>query len=173
METEKISAVVPNEKELEDIITQLLSESVARSDISVQGDAEKLKDKYGVSFVKPKVILDSSYPPTQEPYMRDDFGWVIGFSFALPLFICLILGIFIVGDIRSNSDIFLYGFLSALLGTMIGLAIAVPVKKNHDKRIRKQEKKGGFVMWVITHSKQQTQQVKEIFKNHHIKSIQV
>lgn len=165
--TEKISAILSNEEELELVITQLIAESVARSDISVQGTPEQLKDKYGICFIDPEVIQKSEYPAVNEPYLNDDFGWIVGFSFAIPLFLCLIIGIFIIGDIRSTADIWLYGILGAIVGAGLGFFIAKSVKLAHEEKIRKQEKKGGYVIWVTTHSKKQHQQVIEILKRHH------
>lgn len=165
--TEKISAIISNEEELEIAITQLIGESVARSDISVQGTPEQLKDKYGVCFIDPEVIQESKNPPIKEPFLNDDFGWVVGFSFAIPLFVCLIIGIFIIGDIRSSSDVWLYGIFGAIIGTILGFFIAKKVKQTHEQRIMKQEKKGGYVLWVTTHSKKQHQQVLKILKRHH------
>lgn len=165
--TDKISAIISNEEELEVVITQLIAESVARSDISIQGTPEQIKDKYGVCFIAPEVIQESNEPPVQDPYLNDDFGWIVGFSFAVPLFICLIIAIFIIGDIRSPTDNWFYGILGAIIGSAIGFMLAKKVKKKHDDRIIKQEKKGGFVIWVTTHSPKQHQQVIKILKRHH------
>lgn len=169
--TEKISAIIRNEEELEIAITQLIAESVARSDISIQGTPEQIKDKYGVCFIDPAVIQKTKEPPVQDPYLNDDFGWVVGFSFAVPLFICLIIAIFLIGDIRSSSDNKFYGVLGAIIGSALGLLLARKVQKKHQDRIIQQEKKGGFVLWVTTHSPQQHQQVIKILKRHHPKHI--
>ena len=99
----KISAIISNEKELEDVITQLIAESVARSDISVQGTPEQINEKYKVYFISPEIIQESRHPPVKDPFLNDDFGWVVSFSFAIPLFICLIIAIFIIGDVLSNT----------------------------------------------------------------------
>lgn len=171
IDTRKVSAIIDNEEELEIAITQLIAESVARSDISVQGTPEQLQEKYGDCFVNPEIIQQSQHPPLTEPYLKDDFNWIVGFSFSIPLFICLIIGIFIIGDVRSAFDILLYGILGAIIGSIIGYLIAKKVKTTHDKRIRKQEKKGGFVLWVTTHSEKQQQQVIKILEKHHPENI--
>ncbi|KGP62467.1 hypothetical protein EP47_14465 [Legionella norrlandica] len=165
--TGTISAIIENEEELEVAITQLIAESVARADISVQGSPEQLKEKYGDRFVAPEIIQESKHPPVREPYLKDDFNWIVGFSFSIPLFICLSIGIFIIGDVRSAFDIFLYGILGAIVGSIIGYIISSKIKNTHDKRIEKQEKKGGFVLWVTTHSQQQQEQVIKILKKYH------
>lgn len=170
--SDKISAIISNEEELEDIINQLIAESVARSDISIQGSPGQLKEKFGTGFIKPEVIQHSRNPPITDPFLDDDFGWVLGFSFAIPLFVCLIIAIFIIGDIRSSYDNWLYGILGTIVGTAIGLFCVNKVKKNHDKKILNQEKKGGYVLWVTTHSKAQHQQVLKILKKHHSGHIQ-
>jgi len=171
--TQKISAVIPSDKKLERVITKLMSESVARADISVQGTPEEIKEKYGVSFIDPELIQDSAYPPTKEPFLNDDFGWVVGFSFAIPFFICLVVAIFIIGDIRSLSDNILFAILGGIVGTAIGLSIAILVKKNHDKKLAQQESKGGFVIWVTTHSDEQYRQVIRILKRYRPENMKI
>ncbi len=165
--SDKISAIIHSDKELEDTINELIAESVARSDISIQGNPEQLKEKFGESFIHPEKIQDSRNPPVTEAFLGDDFGWVVGFSFAIPLFVCLILGIFIIGDVRSTYDIILYGILGAIVGSIIGFFCSRAVKQHHDSKIKKQEKEGGYVLWVTTHSKEQHDQVLKILKKHH------
>ena len=162
-----ISAIISNEDELEDTINQLMTESVARSDISIQGNPQQIKQKFGHEFIKPETIQDSANPPVTEPFLEDDFGWVVGFSFAVPLVICLIIGIFIIGDVRSSYQIWFYAPFSAVIGAAIGFYCAKKVRQRHNTKIRNQEKKGGYVLWVTTHSKEQHDQVLKILKKHH------
>ena len=168
---EKISAIISNEKELEELITQLLAESVARSDISIQASPGKIKEKYGERFINPQTIQESNNPPITDPILEDDFGWVVGFSFAIPLFVCLIFSIFILGDVHSSEDSWYYGTIGAIVGSIIGFLIASYIRKKHKDKIIKQEQKGGFVIWVTTHSETQRQQVISILKKHHPKNI--
>lgn len=165
--TKKISAIVRTESELEDVILQLFDDSVARSDISIQGSPEQIKQRYGDCFIDPKFIQKSKEPPTQEPFLEEDFGWVVGLSFAIPLVICMIVAIFLIGDVRSYSDNWFYGITGIIVGSAVGFLIARTVKKKHDDKIIKQEKEGGFVLWINTHSAKQHQQVLKILKNHH------
>jgi hypothetical protein len=167
MET-KISAVIEDEHTLETIINHLLAESVSRADISIQGSSEQIKAKYGVSYISPIVIQNSSYPPTQEPFMHDDWGWVIGFSFAIPMFLGLIIGVFLVGDIQSTFDNFLFGALGLIIGSAVGIACATFVNKYHHQKTTKQEKKGGFVIWINTHNQTQQVQVMSILKEKNV-----
>lgn len=160
--SKKIWAVMPNEHFLELTINRLLAEAVSRSDISVQGAPEQLKEKYGVSYIDPEVVATSEEPPKTEPYLNDDWGWLLGFSFVIPLFLCIILGVFIIGDIRSYSDIFLYGSLGLIIGSILGFLCLTVVKQRHFRNTKKQESKGGFVLWVTTHTKVQYQQVLDI-----------
>ncbi|MBA2653146.1 MAG: hypothetical protein H0U73_12915 [Tatlockia sp.] len=162
----KISALVSSDKKLEILISELLGNSVARTDISIQGSPEQIKDKYGLCYIDPSVIQSSSNPPMTEPFLEDDFGWVVGFSFSLPFIICLIAGIFIIGDINSTRDNLVYGFLGALIGSLLGLFLSTLIRKRHRQKIKKQEAKGGFLIWINTHtSKQYKQVINILFKN--------
>ena len=168
--TQTTSAIIGLEEELELTIAQLLAESVSRSDISVQGDPGKLKKQYGVAFLSPE-ILQNTHPPVQEAWLKDDEGWVIGFSFALPVFVCLVIGVFVIADIRYNPDIWLYGILGLLVGLVPGYLNARRVKRKREKKLVAQEKQGGFVLWVTTHTPEQHEQVMSILQKHHTTSI--
>lgn len=165
--TEKISAILNTEEELEEVITQLIAKSVSFADISIQGTPTQLKEKYGVQFIDPEVIQNSRRPPKKEAFLQDDFGWVLSYSFAIPFIVCIILGIFIIGDIRSTYDNIFYGIVGAIVGAIIGFVISYSIKLNHDKKIVKQEKAGGYVLWVTTHDQKQHEEVLEILKKHH------
>ncbi|MBA2656305.1 MAG: hypothetical protein H0U70_04890 [Tatlockia sp.] len=168
----KISASIACEDRLEILINELIGKSVARTDISIQGSPAQIKDKFGLAYVEPKVIQSSSNPPMKEPFLNDDFGWVLGFSFAIPLIVCLILGIFVIGDITSIRDNVIFGIIGALIGSILGLFLYSLINKKHNRRIKKQEQKGGYLIWINTHNSQQYQQVMDIlFRNkaHNIK----
>lgn len=169
--TSKISAIVRDEHILEVVIHELLAQSVSRADISVQGAPAKIKEKYGLDYIAPKVVQDSSSPPTEEPFLNDDFGWVVAFSFALPFIVCIIIGIFIIGDVRSNSDNLLYGISGAVIGAIIGYLLARCVKHRHEHKIRQQEEQGGYVLWVVTHTPIQQQEVMHIVQSYNAEHI--
>lgn len=76
-----------------------------------------------------------------------------------------------VSAIRSSYDNWFYGIFGAIVGSAIGYFCAKKVKNNREKKISIQEKKGGYVLWVTTHSKAQHQQVVTILKKHHVEHI--
>ncbi len=169
----KISAVVSSDTELEVIINELIGQAVARHDISVQGAPNEIAERYGIPYVAPEVIQDSRQAPKSEPFMKDDFGWLLGFSFSIPLFIGLVIGIFVIGDVRSISDNFIFGGLGALIGGAIGFALSTTIRNTRKKEVIKQEKKGGFVLWVIVHDEDQVPAVMNILKAHNLADIKV
>lgn len=169
----KISAIISNEHELELIISDLIAQTVGRHDISVQGTPTQLADKYGVPYIAPEVIQDSSNPPQKESFMQDDFAWVLGFSFSIPLVICIIIGIFLIGDIRSTADNIIYGILGAIIGSFIGYVIANAVKNHHERAINLQEKRGGFVLWVTYKTQDQEHEIIAILHKHNALEIKV
>lgn len=166
-----ISAIISTENELELAITELLAESVPRLDISVQGSPQQIKKQYGLSFIAPEIIQNKIHPPIKEPYLKDDMGWIIGFSFAIPFFICLVLGVFVAANIRSTPEVLFYGIIGGLVGAFIGFFIARRVKRKYEDKLIQQEKLGGFVIWVTTHNEAQHEQVMGILKKYHMKNI--
>src|SRR5688572_2618804 len=104
----KISAIVPTEDEMERLVADLTEQMVNRHEISVQGSPEKMTKVFGKPYVRPDIIQHSGSPPTTEPFLKDDFGFVLGFAFSIPFIIGIILGIFVMGDLFSVSDNILY-----------------------------------------------------------------
>lgn len=163
----KITALVASEQGLEFIISELLAKSVARTDISVQGSPELIREKYQVSYIDPGVMQSSTNPPMTEPFLNDDFGWVQGFSFAIPFILCIIISIFIIGDVRSPHDNLFYGFIGGCIGAVVGYIISSKITKRRNQKIQNQEAKGGYLIWITTHTAEQYQEVMNILvKNH-------
>lgn len=171
--THRVSAIISNEENLELIITELLAKTVARHDINIQGTPSQLTDKYGIPYLDPEVIQDSNNPPKQDYFLQDDFAWVEGFSFSIPLFIGLVIGVFIIGDIHSLFDNIVYGLSGAIIGAAIGYLIVTKIKQRHDKTIQLQENRGGFVLWVTASSPEREQEIIDILQQHQVTDIKV
>lgn len=169
----KISAIISNERRLEKVIHRLIQHAVARHDISVQGPPNKMADKFGTHYLKPNNIQESKNPPKQEAFLTDDFGWLIGFAFAIPVFIGVIIGVFIIGDVRSIGDNFLFGILGGIIGAVIGFLLSRKIKQRHEDIAREQEEKGGYVLWITLTGHNQVDDVTTILKKYSAKSITV
>ncbi|KTC85184.1 AtpZ/AtpI family protein [Legionella brunensis] len=168
-----ISAIVISENVLEIIISKLTEKTVARHAISIQGSPTQLSDKYGKPYVKPDTIQESKHPPTKEYFLRDDFGWLVGFTFAIPVFICIVIGVFLIGDVRSPSDNLFYGILGAIVGAIAGAFLAKFVSNQQVEQIRKQERKGGYVLWITATSDKQVNEVIAILQGYNAREIKV
>lgn len=171
--TKTISGVIAHENELDLVINELIEKAVARHDISIQGTSKKLKEKYGESFVNPSTVQHSANPPRSEPFLRDDFWWVVGFSFSIPVVICVILSIFFIGNFNSPSDNLFYGIFGLLVGSLIGWRISSRVKKNHMKKISQQEACGGFTLWVTAHNLEQETLIVNLLKDYRATNIEI
>lgn len=171
--TQKISAIVSSEKKIEELIHQLTQQTVAHHDVSVQGDPASIAKEFGNTAVSPKSIQKNEQAPKKEAYLADDFGWVLGFSFSIPIFIGLIIGIFIIGDVGSLSDNLLFGFLGGLIGGLVGFFLNKLIKANHRHKRKQQEKKGGYVLWVTVTNEEQKTHVMEILKEHGATNIMI
>lgn len=171
--TKKISAIFRNEKKLEKAITELTAETLALHEVSVQGSAAELKERFGKEYIKPETLQKiRSFTPKKEPFMHDDFGWLLGFSFSIPFFIGIVVGLFTGGDLTYYWDNLLYGVIGGIVGGGIGYLCMQLVKKRRFSSINKQEKAGGFVLWAISSDNQQEQAILAIIHKYggeHIK----
>lgn len=172
-----VSAIVNSEEELEQVIGQLERDVVGRHQISVQGSPGELAKCFNAQYLDPEVIQDSDDPPKKEPFLVDDFGWVVGFSLAIPMFICAIVGFLILGEPQSPSDYFLSSaigiILGAAVGALIGMNLIKVIKKQRNTQIGMQEQKGGFVLWVTAMSAEQSMQIISVLKENHARHILV
>ncbi|WED42448.1 hypothetical protein [Legionella cardiaca] len=168
-----ISAIVSSESVLEVIITKLTEKTVARHAISVQGSPGEIQEKYGSPYVKPDKIQESKHPPKKESFLQDDLGWIVAFSFSIPVFICVVIGVFLIGDVRSPSDNLFYGILGAIIGAIAGTLLAKFVSNRQTEQNRRQERKGGFVLWVTVTSDEQMNEVITILEAYHAREIKV
>lgn len=162
----KISAIITSEKKLERVISTLIIKSVDRHAISIQGSPTKISQVFGTPYIGPTTIQASEEAPTKEYFLEDDFGWVVGFSFSIPVFVCMVIGIFVIGDIRSIYDNVVYGALGAVIGTLIGTGLAFLVRKHQLRRIQEQESRGGYVLWITILSPEQEKEVTHILKRY-------
>lgn len=162
--SKKISAIFRDEQQMEIAINALREETIAMHDISIQGAPKEFQERIGVSYIPPETTQKMRNPPKTEPFLQDDFGWLIAFSFSIPLFICIVLGIFVIGDVSSLSDNIIYGVMGALIGGAIGFILSRFIKSLHDNKIQKQENQGGYVLWVTTRDAEQEAKIISILK---------
>ncbi|MDP1604213.1 MAG: hypothetical protein Q8M03_13215 [Legionella sp.] len=171
--TRKISAIISSERRLEKVIQKLTQQTVSLHDVSVQGPPNKIADKFGVRYMEPGIIQQSNHPPTKEPFMDDDFGWVLGFSFSIPMIVGIIIGVFIIGDIHSTSDNYFYGILGAIVGGAIGIVLNKFIQNRHNRINKIQEEKGGFVLWITITKDEQINEVVDILNEYGASNIAV
>ncbi|KTD17523.1 hypothetical protein [Legionella jordanis] len=171
--TRTVSAIFSSESVLEVVINKLTETTVARHDISIQGPPEKMEQTFGKPYVRPDAIQKSANPPKKEHFLRDDFGWVVGFSFGIPVFICVVVAVFLIGDVRSPSDNIFYGVLGGIVGAIVGAFLAKFIKKHQIEQVRKQERAGGFVIWVTVSTDEQINEVVNILNACHAREIKV
>lgn len=169
--TEEISAIVSSEDQLENMITELIKDAVARHDISVQGPPSELLTRYGVSYIDPAIIQHSDNPPKKEVFLWDDFGWVLAFAFSIPVAIFSIFAIVIFNDFQSVITNFFIGIAGGLFGAVIGALVSLFIKKRQDAMVSCQEQKGGFVLWITVSSPDKLKEIISILRKYEATNI--
>lgn len=168
-----ISAIFPDETELEDAIDELEQKIVGRHELSVQGKASALKATFGEPYVDPRILQNTPHPPMREPFLEDDFGWAIGLVFMLPIFVGAALSVFFLGMPELDLHNFIMAVLGGLIGGFIGSIFSQELKIKHHNQIAQQEKKGGFVLWVNASSVPKQKQILSVLKKYHADSIRI
>jgi hypothetical protein len=168
----RISAIVPTEEELERLVSELTEKVVNRHEISIQGSPERLEAVFGKPFIDPHIIQHSQKSPTREPFLMDDFGFVLGFAFAIPFILGIILGVFVYGNIFSVSDNIVYGTLGGLIGAIPGAALAFFLNLHRKNMAKKQEREGGFVVWIEVDSEDKMRDILPFLRKYHAGSIE-
>lgn len=168
-----ISAIFPDETELEDAIDELEQKIIGRHELSIQGKASELKATFGEPYVDPKTLQNTVHPPMREPFLEDDFGWAIGLVFMLPIFVGAALSVFFLGIPELDLHNLIMAVLGGLIGGFFGSIVSQELKIKHRDQITQQEKKGGFVLWVNASSVQKQKQILGVLKKYHADSIKI
>jgi len=168
-----ISAIFPDETELEDAIDELEQKIVGRHELSIQANASKLKEIFGEPYVDPIKLQDTPHPPTREPFLEDDFTWTLGIVLMLPIFVGAGLSVFFLGIPELDLHNLLMAVLGALIGGLVGSIFFKEIKIKHREHIYAQEKKGGFVLWVNASSMKKQKEILSLLKRYHAAHIKV
>ncbi|STX50802.1 Uncharacterised protein [Legionella busanensis] len=172
--TRKISAILSSEHRVERVFNKLTQTTVARHDITIQGNPSDLADKFGTQYLEPDRVQESKDAPKKEPYLADDFGWLKGFTFSIPMFIGLVIGLFIGGDLRDNfTDNLIFGLIGAIIGGAVGYIISRLITHRREKAHRTQANQGGFVIWVNITNENQIEEVMDVLKQYGATNIKI
>ncbi len=167
----KITALFRSEPRLEKVIQKLTEKAVAHHDISVQDAPQKIINTFGVNTIDSMNLQNNQQTPTKEPFLSDDRNLLISFSFSIPLFIGLVIGVFIIGDVRILADNIIFGFLGAVIGGVVGFICSKYVRRISANKTKFQQKNGGFLLWVTVHDNETVPVVMDILKKHNAENI--
>lgn len=169
----EISAIVKKPKTLEKIVNALLSNSFAMHDIHIQETPEELKKVVGEKYPDPKQLKKIPLAEVHQdlPYLSDDFGWVLGFCVAIPMFIGMVVMLVLFFDMNSILTNFFYALIGAAIGIIPGIIIAKLVKNSRQDLQKKRKLLGGTVIWVHTRTQTQTEQALAVLKQYRAKKI--
>ena len=169
----KLSGIVKSNDDLEILTQKLLEQSVARHDISVQGSHRDIYKFFGQENIPPERLQEMKTKPVKEPFLSDDYGWILSLIFVVTVFLSSIFFVFYMGDIMSTHDNIFYSFLGVGIGSLIGLALIFFVHKIHQSHIQKQEKEGGFLIEVNSQDDENKSNCFNLMKNFGVQRLRV
>jgi hypothetical protein len=168
----EVIGIAKDEKTLYDTADDLWEAGFSLHDIFIQADPEELQESLGESYPDPNLIADNPNTPRKELVMPEEFGWLLVFSFIVPLFMGMILGSILTSSAYPLYDVILQGLIGGgIVGALIGIAVTISLKLYHDKRIRQQMAKGGFVIWIHVDSLDKLLRAKDILKKDGVSNI--
>lgn len=166
---QSISAVLRSEKDLEEVFQALIECTVARHDISIEtGNAPLLKPHHELGLPTQNPLKKTGFK--QEAFLSDDYGWVLGFSFSIPVFIGVVIGVFLIGDIYSTRDNLLFGVIGAIIGAVIGALFFNFLGRRRKARYY-QDKEQGYVIWINVSEKEKIEAILSVLKKYKAKHI--
>lgn len=168
----EVVGIAKDEDTLYNAADDLWDAGFSLHEISVQGDPEQLKETIGEAYPDPKLIADNPNVPRKELVMPEEFGWLLVFSFTIPLFIGMVIGSILATGASTVYSAILQGLIGGgIVGALIGMVIAMSLKMRHDKRIKQQMAKGGFVIWVHVDNQEKLMKAKKILEHDGVANI--
>jgi hypothetical protein len=123
----RILAVVNTSDQMEKLTNTLLNNGFARHDISIQDDETDALNQDGT--------INKSMS-TRAVWTREDYVWLLGFIFALPVYIAVIAGLLVWGDVH----LVVHNYLIIGAATLVGLVIGSFFAKMFHLRIKHRTK---------------------------------
>jgi len=169
-----ITGVFKNHNDMEQAFNALTIKTFDRTQVVSQDGPSTLKEELGDSFPKPIKVEKNLNKPIFSPMVTtSEKGWLLGLGSSLTMLIFIIAAFSIIGLGSSTSEAYMVLGIFGPIGAIVGLIIGKKIKKIFDVAEIKQFKKGGKIIKIIAHDKQEINIAKIILEKNNAKKIRV
>lgn len=168
----EVVGVLKNEANLENTIDHLLTSGFDQSEISLLATERSVVEKLGHRYNKLSSLEGNSAVPRIAYVASENLSVAKG---------ALIGGFLYVGTFAVASVVLAMGwplpfivaggFLGAVGGGLIGLALGQFVEANHADYLQEQLEHGGLLLWVRARDRERETKAMKIMKSHHARDI--
>ena len=157
-------------EQLHDTIKELETSGIGRRQISVRGSDAAVTREYGQSSVIPERLEDDPKAPHSPIIGAEELGVAQGVLIGVGMYVGAAIAFYALPE-QANTSAIAIAVAATLAGAGVGAVLARYLGARYSRFFRKQEAKGGLVLWIETPSTREVQKVESILlKNgaHHI-----
>lgn len=146
-------------------IAELEGTAFPRHDISVLGDKDKLKERFGSRYVDTAWVEDNPYAPRKAPVRPEERTIGATLLIALPAYLFGCAGLLMVNP--ASSLVMLSAVaLGSIVGAALGAVGVMFLRARMEKAVDAQVRSGGLVLWVRTPGPKREEKAKNIMSKH-------
>jgi len=167
-------AVFDSEEEMLDVIDELGSAGIDRSEMSVLPSVETVEKQIGHRLTSVNETVDDPAIGRAIPLDMASFGEAQGVLIAAPAYVGAIsMAIASVVIVEDYVMIAILVTVGASLGAFVGYFLAAWLKKNHQRHVDKQLERGGLVLWIQIRDKLHEDHITDILSHHEAHGVHI
>lgn len=164
--------IFDNQVNLDKAVSELEATEFPRHDISVLGTQSEVKEKFGSRTISPDKVENDMEAPRNisvRPEEKTIGGSVL---VAVPAYLGGCAGLLAVNP-ASNFVMLVAVAVGSGLGVLLGATALMVIRQHLRKRIDKQIRKGGLLLWVKTLDAKREEKAKNILRKHGARHVHI
>lgn len=141
--------VFDNYDQLHETIKDLETSGFGRRQISVRGSDAAMKQQYGRDTIEPEQLEDDSRAPRSNIIGIEELGIAQGVLIGAGMYLGAALAFYAVPEQSTGGSIAI-AVAATIIGALVGATLARYLGQQYRSFFRKQEARGGLVIWVET-----------------------
>lgn len=160
-------AVFDDEEEMRKAIFELESAGFDRADVSILPPMGTVRKKIGHELYRVEDAEDDPQMPRAVPVGPAAMGAAQGALLGGPIYVgAMVMTISALIGGKAFSDIVMSGLLGGSVGLVIGVIMAILVRRRHNENVKDHLDHGGLVLWVHIRDKEHEIRAEKILRNY-------